>query len=336
MKIKGRELGNGKPPYIVAEIGANHGGSLDRCLELIRAAKEAGADAVKFQAYTADTITIKSNLHYFWINDGPWQGQNLYDLYKKCETPFEWFPVLAAYADYVGITWFASVFDPSSVDMLEKLDCPAYKIASFEIVDLPLIQYAASKRKPMLISTGMASPAETQQAIGACWDGGNSNVICLHCVSGYPSSPKDYNLLHTQYSHGVSDHTTTLEVPIASTALGMQMIEKHFCLDGCCTDDAKFSLTPDKFKEMVQAVHNTWQALQPTENKAVETSQRNFRRSLYVVKEVAKGELFTPENVRSIRPGGGLPPADIDKVIGKRAKKYLSAGMPMQWEMVEG
>lgn len=345
MKIWNREIGPGQPPFIVAEIGANHAGSLQRCLDTITAAKNAGADGVKLQAYMADTITIDSDRPEFTIKDGPWKGRRLYELYAKCETPFEWFPRIAEYAKNIGITWLASVFDTSSVDMLEKLGCPAYKIASFEIIDLPLIRYAARTGKPIILSTGMANYNEIFTASSAAYQGHGklrypdpSNAILLHCVSSYPAKPSDYNLREMPKHnslYGVSDHTIGLEVPIAATALQCCMIEKHMTLDySVRTEDDSFSLTLHQFSEMVRAVRNTWDAMQSGKS-ANEEPQRQLRRSLFAVKEIKKGEPFTHDNVRSIRPGDGLPPKEIDAIVGKTAARDIQRGEPMRKDMIQ-
>lgn len=340
MKIGKREIGPGHPPYIVSEIGANHCGSLERCLATMDAAKRSGADAVKLQAYTADTITLECHRPEFWITDGPWKGMSLHTLYKKCETPFEWFPKIKAHAEKIGIDWFASCFDSSSVDMLEKLKCPAYKIASFEIVDLPLIRYAAYTSKPVILSTGMASSYEVCQALKAIVDVGahGQEPVVLHCVSGYPAKASDYNLSRLKsYSsfYGVSDHTLGLEVPIAATALGACMIEKHFRLENTTSEDAEFSLSPEAFARMVKAVYATWTAMQPGTSKS-EAIHKPYRRSLFVVKAMKKGDVFNYENVRSIRPGHGLPPGIIDDVVGLKAIRDIERGEPLQKEMVDG
>ncbi len=333
MKIGNREVGPGLAPYITAEIGANHQGSLERCLQTIEAAKRSGADGVKFQAYTADTITLDSSRDEFYIKDGPWAGKRLWDLYKECETPFEWFPKIAARANALGIDWFCSVFDPSSVDMLERLGCPAYKIASFEIVDLPLIRYAAKTGKPVIISTGMASEDEITAAHMV-----TQHSIMLHCVSGYPAKASDYNLRFMPslaHYYGVSDHTLGLEVPIAATVMGACMIEKHFKLEGSDSEDEAFSLAPEAFARMVKAIMNTWAAMQPGESKS-EAVHKPYRRSLFVVKDVKKGEAFTHENVRSIRPGNGLPPDWITEIVGLKATRDITRGEPLSKEMLDG
>jgi pseudaminic acid synthase len=341
MKIAGREIGPSKPPYIVAEVGANHGGELDRALRLIEAAKAAGADAVKLQAYTADTITLDCDGPGFRLTEGPWQGWNLYDLYAKCQTPFEWFPAIAAHARKVGIPWFASAFDFSAIDMLLGLDVPAIKIASFELVDLPLIRYAADTGKPLILSTGMARDSDIDDAIAVTGD--NPNIAILHCVSGYPTPIEQANLsrfrmmwqqMWRRFDIGISDHTIGIEVPVAATALGACMIEKHFTMSHRRkTPDSMFSLEPIEFKRMADAVRTVWQALQPG-TAASEAPQRALRRSLYAVADIAAGEPFTAANVRSIRPGHGLPPKDIDAVLGKTAARAIARGTPLAWDMV--
>lgn len=342
MQIANREIGPGLPPAVIAEIGANHCGSLERLLQTIEAAKRSGADFVKLQAYTANTITIDSNRDEFTIQGGPWKGKNLYQLYKSCETPFEWFPKAMTCAKELGIPLFASVFDSSSVDMLEKLGCPAYKIASFEIVDLPLIRYAAYTSKPVILSTGMASSYEVCQALKAIVDVGahGQEPVVLHCVSGYPAKASDYSLSRLKsYSsfYGVSDHTLGLEVPIAATALGACMIEKHFRDYDCPSDseDAQFSLSPEAFARMVKAVYETWAAMQPGTSKS-EAIHKPYRRSLFVVRAMKRGEVFNYENVRSIRPGHGIPPGEIDKVLGLHASRDIERGEPLKLDMLEG
>lgn len=339
MQIAGRDIGERMPPYIVAEIGANHGRDLDRALRMIDAAKAAGADAVKFQAYTADTITLDSNRPEFKIAEGPWQGWRLYDLYKKGETPFEWFPRLFEHAKAMGITCFASVFDPCSIDLLERLNTPAYKIASFEIIDLPLIRLAASTRKPVILSTGMASEFEIDDAISAA---SATDTAVLHAVSGYPTPIEEANLLTFKVMRrllsvdvGISDHTTGLEVPIAAAALGAAIIEKHFTLNRRRpTLDSTFSLEPIEFARMVCTVRAVHAAMQPSQPASEET-QRPLRRSLFAVAPIAAGEAITEKNVRSIRPGSGLPPQALNSLLGKVAKLAIEAGTPMTCELVE-
>jgi N-acetylneuraminate synthase len=344
MIIAGREIGLGHPPYVIAEVSCNHGGSLSRALELIDAAKDFGADAVKFQCVTADTITIDCDRPEFTIKDGPWRGRNLYELYQRTETPFEWFPTIAERARLAGITWFASVFDKTAVDLMVKLDAPAIKIASFELVDIPLIKYAVATGKPIILSTGMASYNEVNAAIPRGMD--LNNLALLHCVSGYPSPASEANLyrikhLQGMFSYwgeqavGISDHGGP-EIPIAATALGAQIIEKHFRLIAHPdTEDSPFSLDQWQFAEMVRNVRNTWLAIQqPLGSSKSEESSRPLRRSLFAVEYIIKGDLFTERNVRSIRPGHGLPPAVIGNVIGQVATRDIVRGEPLSWEMV--
>lgn len=339
MKIGAREIGPGHPPFIIAEIGANHGGDLKRALYMMEAAKAFGADCVKFQAYEADTITLDHGGPGFRIEDGPWAGHRLYDLYRKCQTPFGWFPKIAEHARHIGVTWFASAFDNTAVDLLVELDAPAIKIASFEIVDLPLIRHAAATGKPIILSTGMASNEEISDAnwaIGPRW---RHDVAFLHCVSGYPTPAHEANLGRLRefcswgYPAGLSDHTTGTDIPIAATALGACLIEKHFTLPGLVTEDSAFSLEPAEFAQMVRAVRSTWAALQPS-RAASEQSSRPLRRSLYAVADIAAGEEFSTTNVRSIRPGHGLPPKEIDRLLGRTATRDVARGTPLASDMV--
>lgn len=336
MQIAGRKVGSGNPPYIIAEVSCNHGGSIERALELIDAAHSCGADAVKFQAYTAETITMDCDRPEFTVADGPWKGRRMFDLYREAQTPFEWFPQIKMRAEKVGITWFASCFDRSSVDLMVELGAPAIKIASFEIVDTPLIRYAAATGKPLIISTGMANMSEIMHAIGEA-----PGSALLWCVSGYPPPPSEAGLLRMRILHrtfstvGISDHTIGPEVPIAATALGATIIEKHFRLSfHPDTEDSPFSLDEVDFLNMVKQVHNTWAAMQPSKADS-ESAQRPLRRSLFAVDDIAEGEAFTEANVRSIRPGHGLPPAAIDQVVGKTAARNIVRGEPLDWEMVQ-
>ena len=336
MKIAGREISTGLKPYIVCEIGANHAGSIENAIKLISAAKWCGADAVKFQAYTADTITFDGKGPDFTVKEGPWQGESLYALYKRAETPFEWAPLLFARAKTLGITAFASVFDESAVDMLEKLDCPAYKIASAEITDLNLISYAAKTGKPMIISTGMASNCEIVDAGTAVFGEQKRFPIFLHCVSGYPSIVKEANLWKIGLlggNIGISTHCLDSIIPIAATALGASMIEVHLKLSDVRSEDEQFSLDVYRMNCLIKDVHDTWESLQQSEPKS-EESTRQMRRSLYVVKDIAAGEVFTKENVRSIRPAYGLPPNNLPLVLGKPAKCDIKAGTSLKQEHV--
>lgn len=340
MKIAGTEIGRGHRPFIVAEVSCNHNGDIHLATELIKAAKAAGADAVKFQAYEPDTITLDHNGDDFILKSGPWQGMTLYQLYKEAQTPFAWFPALFGMADHVGIPMFASVFDKSSIDMLERIGCPAYKIASMEIVDIPLIKYAAATGKPLIISTGMASEREIMQAIGASK---MRNTVFLACVSSYPASVHDPELARLKRLQelcevaGVSDHTITTEIAVAATALGAAVIEKHLMLPDTKTHDKDFSMTPDQFRDMVDAVHQTWNsAFGQWQKIELEEDTRPLRRSLYAVADIKKGELLSDDNVRSIRPGYGMPPYLLPRLIGKkRAAVDIPRGTALKKELLK-
>ncbi len=340
MKIAGQTIANGDIPYLIAEVSCNHCGDIHKATELIKAAKEAGADAVKFQAYTPDTITLDLRTKDFLIHSGPWRGKSLYDLYKEAHTPFEWFPALFGMADHVGITMFASVFDKSSVDMLERLGCPAYKIASMEIVDIPLIKHAAATGKPLIVSTGMASEREVLQAIGATKRG---NTAFLACVSNYDdraSGPELYRLGHLQGMcdiSGLSDHTTGEVMATGAAAMGAAIIEKHLILDRSDpSPDAGFSSTPEEFAVMRSYVHEVWFSLvREGHLYDIEENSRIFRRSLYAVADIKKGERLTEENIRSIRPGYGMEPAMLPRILGKKAAIDIQRGDALRKDMLK-
>jgi N-acetylneuraminate synthase len=341
MIINGREIDRQHRPYIIAEVSCNHGGSLARAMELIDAARFCGADAVKFQCVTADTITINCDRPEFTIPEGPWAGRNLYELYSETKTPFEWFPAIKERAEKAGITWFASVFDRSAVDLMDRLNAPAIKIASFELVDTPLIKYAASTGRPLILSTGMASYQEITAAIAAIGPYGQWEHALLHCVSEYPTPHSQADLLRPKYGirhgfvDGISDHSVGPEIPIAATACGVSIIEKHFRLSWHPdTEDSPFSLDEVDLMRMVEHVKNTWDAMQPPPERA-EYMHLPLRRSLFAVADIKAGEMFTEENVRSIRPGNGLPPSRIDGIIGEVAARDIKRGEPMAWEMVK-
>jgi pseudaminic acid synthase len=341
MIIDGREIGPGYPPYIVAEVSCNHAGSFDRALRMIEAAKAAGADAVKFQAYEAGTITLDSDNEDFIIKGGPWAGQRLYDLYSRTQTPFDWFPGIAEHARKLGITWFASVFDESSIDMLERLGCPAYKIASMEIIDTELIRYAASKGKPLILSAGMAGYGEIVTALDAI-DRPLGRTALLHCISAYPTPFAEANLPRIELFHrwwdgmvGISDHSTGITVAVAAVALGACIVEKHFSISRhSFTADSMFSLDILEFKELCKAARNAWAAMRVVDNSNVQDTTRQLRRSLYVVEDVKAGEPLTRANVRSIRPAHGLPPSQINNVIGRKAACDIKRGTALRREMV--
>ena len=345
IKIAGRSIGRGHPPYVIAEMSGNHNGDINRAFRLIEAAKEAGADAVKLQTYTADTVTIDHDGPGFRLKGGLWDGRTLYDLYQEAFTPWEWHPALFEKGREVGITVFSSPLDATAVDFLEELGCPAYKIPSFEIVDTGLIEKAASTGKPVIISTGMANEEEIADAVAAARRANAGSVALLHCTSGYPTPVAESNLQNIPDMAkrfgvvvGLSDHTHGVVVPIAGTALGMAIVEKHFTLrraDG--GPDAAFSLEPEELKALVDGCRSSWEALGHAgyEPAPSEAENRKLRRSLYVVKDVAAGEAFTAENVRSIRPGFGMPPKHLADVIGRTASRPVRRGEPLTPGMVD-
>lgn len=346
MEIAGRRIGPDAPPYLVAELSGNHRGEIRRAYELIDAARAAGADAVKLQTYTADTLTIDHDGPGFRLEGGPWDGRRLYELYQEAATPWEWHAELFAHARRIGVTAFSSPFDPTAVALLRSLDAPAYKIASFELVDLPLIAAAAACGKPLIMSTGVASDAEVAEAVATARDGGAGGVMLLHCTSAYPAPPREMHLrtipdLAARYAVpvGLSDHTLGSEVAVAAVALGAVLIEKHFTLrrsDG--GPDAAFSLEPDEFARLARETRNAWDALGVVRADDVEHRRFNaeFRRSLYVVADVRRGDPLTMANVRSIRPGYGLAPKYLARVLAGRAARDLRRGTPLAWDMVEG
>lgn len=340
--INGRKIGDGCPPYVIAELSANHNGDLEQAFRIIDGAADAGADAVKIQTYTPDTITLKSSSSDFQITEGLWAGHTLYDLYKWAHTPWEWHEALFAYAAKRNITMFSSPFDNSAVDLLESLGAPAYKIASFEAIDLPLIRYVASTGKPMIISTGMASEVEIAEAVEAARDGGCTELALLLCVSGYPAPAADYNLATLAdmvdrfgVTVGLSDHTLDNVTAVASVALGGSIIEKHITMDrsGGGPDDS-FSLEPSEFKSLCDSAKTAWNAIGKIDYSRKTSEQGNvkFRRSLYFVKDLAAGEIITSDCVRSVRPGYGLAPKHLHDVIGKRAKRAIVANTPVGLE----
>lgn len=344
-EIAGRPIGQQHRPYIIAELSGNHNGDLDRALALVDAAATTGADAVKLQTYTADTITLDVDRPEFRITGGLWDGRHLYELYREASTPWEWHAALFTRAREHGLHVFSSPFDHTAVDFLETLDAPAYKIASFELVDTPLIAKAASTGKPLIMSTGIANYAEIEGACRAAHDGGADGFALLHCISAYPAEPDTMRLqtiptLAAAYGVpvGLSDHTLGSAVAVASIALGACIIEKHLTLSRAAGGpDAEFSLEPAEFSRLVADCHMAHLALgAPQYDRAgVGGANAQFRRSLYVVAEVAAGEVFTEENVRSVRPGNGLAPKHIDRVLGCKAARALTRGEPLDWGMVD-
>ena len=345
VNIAGRRIGAGAPPFIVAELSANHGGSLERALAVMEAAKAADADAVKLQTYTPDTMTIDSDRPDFRIKGGLWDGRQLYELYREAHTPWDWHEVLFARAEELDLTIFSTPFDVTAVDLLERLGAPAYKIASFELVDLPLIVRVAQTGKPTIMSTGMASTDEIAEAVAAFRAAKGRDLLLLHCVSGYPTPASQSNLrrivtLSREFDCpiGLSDHTLGIEVAIAAVALGACVIEKHFTLrraDG--GPDAAFSLEPNELAGLVRGANAAFAALGTGSplRAAVEQESRVFRRSLYVVEDIGPGEMLTAENIRIIRPGFGLAPKHLPDVIGKRARRALPRGTALSWDAIE-
>jgi N-acetylneuraminate synthase len=345
IQIDGREIGAEHPPYVVAEISANHNGRIENALRLIECAKEAGADACKIQTYTADTLTLDAPQPDFRIQSGLWKGKSLHELYQDAHTPWEWHEELFAHARKVGITLFSSPFDASAVDLLEKLGTPAYKIASFEIVDLDLIRYAASTGKPLILSTGLANIQEIEEAVAIASEAGNRMPILLHCVSGYPAPASDYNLnvlpdLRNRFGcmTGLSDHTLDNVTAMVAVTLGATLIEKHFTLNraGGGPDDS-FSLEPEDMKALCRGARTAWEALGKVDYELKESEKPNkkFRRSLYVVQDVCKGDLVSKENVRSIRPGYGLPPKLLNEFLGKRFVRNVDMGTALSLDLLK-
>lgn len=345
IEINGRRIGPDWPVYIVAELSANHHQNYDQAVQLIHAAKEAGADAIKLQTYTADTLTIHSHLPYFRVSGGTlWDNCTLYELYTEAYTPWEWQPRLKAIANELGMDLFSTPFDTTAIDFLEEIGVPAYKIASFELVDLPLIRRIARTGKPIIMSTGMATLAEIDEAVQTIHQVGNNQIALLKCTSAYPALPEEMNLRTLphlaeafQVPVGLSDHTLGIAAPTAAVALGACFIEKHFTLSRDIPGpDSAFSLEPAEFKAMVQAVQTAEKALgrvsyQVTEHEA---ASRIFRRSLFVVQDVKAGEAFNEANVRSIRPAYGLHPRYLPEIIGRRAAQDIECGTPLEWKLI--
>lgn len=343
--ISGRKIGLNHSPYVIAEMSANHNGSIETAFRIIEEAKKAGVDAIKMQTYTADTLTLKCDLPDFKINDGLWAGRTLYELYEWAHTPWDWHKPLFDRARNLGLTIFSSPFDKTAIDFLEDLNVPAYKIASFEAVDLPLIKYAASTGKPLIISTGMADLEEIQEAIDEARSGGCKELAILHCVSGYPAPAADYNLrtipdMIQRFGlvTGLSDHTIDNTTAIASVAMGASIIEKHFTLDryGGGPDDS-FSLEPTDMASLCASAKTAWVALGQIDydRKSSEQSNTKFRRSLYFVKSVKAGEEIKLEHIRSVRPGYGASPKHLQNVIGLKTLVDIEFGQPVLFSMLQ-
>lgn len=344
--IAGKEISQTSPVFIIAELSANHGGKIGIAKETIRAAAQSGADAVKLQTYTADTITLDCDNDYFQIKqDTLWDGQTLHSLYEKAYMPWEWQGELKAYAESLGLVCFSSPFDITAVDFLESIDVPAYKIASFEITDIPLIEYVASKGKPVIISTGIAERQDIQEALDACHRMDNKEIILLKCTSAYPAPLEEANLLTIpdlvktfDVIAGFSDHTLGTTAPITAVALGAKVIEKHFILDRSIGGpDASFSLDTEQFAQMVQAVRDTEKMLGKVNYELTEKSKksREFSRSLFIVQDVMQGETLSEKNVRSVRPGFGMHPKELKNVLGKRFKNDFKKGTPLSRDLIE-
>jgi len=346
LEINGRAIGPGEPTYVIAEMSANHHHDIDEAIRIIRAAKEAGADAIKLQTYTPDTMTIDSDREPFRIKGTLWDGRKLYELYGDAYTPWEWQPRLKEAADEIGIDLFSTPFDATAVDFLEEMGVPVHKIASFENVDLPLIRKVAATGKPIILSTGMASLAEIDEAVRTAREAGATQIALLKCTSAYPAPADEMNLRtipHLAEAFGVvsglSDHTMGSAAAVASVALGAAIVEKHFTLDRSVPGpDSAFSMEPAEFREMVDAIRLAERALGGVSYRVTdrERSSLVFRRSLFVVEDVRAGEPFTPRNVRVIRPGYGLAPRHLEEVLGRRAARDVERGTPLSWSLVGG
>jgi len=345
LQISGHTIGCGQKTYIIAEVSANHNQDYDQAVRIIHLAHEAGADAIKLQTYTADTITVSSTKDYFRVGGGTlWDGRTLYDLYAEAYTPWEWQPKLKQIANELGMDLFSSAFDATAVDFLEQMDVPAHKVASFELIDIPLIQKMARTGKPMIMSTGMATLAEIEEAMQTARAAGAEQIALLKCTSAYPAPPEEMNLrtipdLADRFGVpvGLSDHTMGVTVPVAAVALGASIIEKHLTLSRSISGpDSAFSLEPAEFKQMVDAVRVAEKALGEVHYglSGKEEASRVFRRSLFVVADVKAGEMFTEANIRSIRPGHGLHTRHLPEVLGKCAARRIERGTPLTWELI--
>jgi len=343
--IRDRKIGDNQPVYIIAEMSANHNQDFEQAVKVIHAAKKAGADAVKLQTYTPDTITIDCDNDYFRIEGTVWEGKTLYELYGEAYTPWEWQPKLKKIANDLGMDLFSTPFDHTAVDFLEKMDVPAYKVASFELVDIPLLRKIAQTGKPIIMSTGMATLAEIDEAVSAIRKASGNQLALLKCTSAYPAPPEEMSLRTIPHlaeafnvPTGLSDHTLGIAVPVAAVALGACIIEKHFTLSRDIPGpDSAFSLEPNEFKEMVDAIRTAEKALGKISYGITvkEKASHIYRRSLFVVKDIKKSEEFTEKNIRSIRPGDGLSPKYIEEILGKKATSNIEKGTPLSWDLIK-
>lgn len=344
MKIGNREIGGNAPAYIIAEMSANHAGSIENAKKIIHAAKDAGADCIKIQTYTADTLTIDCDKPYFQVGAGTWDGENLYHLYEKAYTPWEWQPELKKEAESIGLDFFSTPFDKSSVDFLEEMGMEFYKIASFEIVDIPLIKYVASKGKPIIMSTGMASLAEIEDAVNAVRSQGNDQLALLRCASAYPAITDEMNLMTMKNMAevfdvpvGLSDHSMGSVGAVTAVAMGAKIIEKHFCLDRAIENpDSSFSMNPEEFAQMVRDVRQAEKAIGKVSYGATKQEKNSmvFRRSIFCVKDIEPGEVLTEENIRVIRPGYGMAPKYYEEILGQTALQKIERGTPIEHRMI--
>lgn len=344
IKIGNRFVGEDMPAYIIAEMSANHAGSKERAKEIIHAAKEAGADCLKIQTYTPDTITMNCNNHYFHIDNGTWEGENLYHLYEKAYTPWEWQAELKQEADKIGIDFLSTPFDKTAVDFLEDIDVECYKIASFEVVDIPLIRYVASKGKPIIMSTGMATLSEIEDALNAIRETGNQQIALLKCASAYPAITDEMNLATMKNMRetfdvevGLSDHSMGSVGAVTAVALGAKIIEKHFCLSREIENpDSSFSMEPDEFAQMVRDIRQAELAIGKVNYGPTEQEKNSvvFRKSIFVTENIKKGDMISENNIRVIRPGYGIKPKYFDEVLGQVALVDIERGTPLQFDMI--
>lgn len=342
--INHRRIGPGNPTYIIAEMSANHNQDFEQATKIVHEAKKAGADAIKLQTYTPDSLTINCNTAPFQIQDTIWKGKTLYQLYEEAYTPWEWQPKLQSLANELGLDFFSTPFDTSAIEFLNTLEVPAFKIASFENNDLPFLALVAQKKKPVILSTGMASLGEIEEAVETLRENGCNEIVLLKCTSAYPASPSEMNLTTIRHLAeafhipvGFSDHTLGITVPVTAVVLGASLIEKHFTLSrDLAGPDSAFSLEPGEFKEMVYAIRTAEEAMGTVSYGLSEKEEKSrvFRRSLFAVKDIIAGELLTTANVRSIRPAHGLAPKYLAAVLGKHAKNDIKLGTPLRWELI--